>query len=38
VVSGVSHDLCSGRAEAFDVPLLNPCAGFEPPLQLSLMA
>jgi hypothetical protein len=30
--------LCSGEAEAFDVPLLNPGEGSELPLQLFLMA
>jgi hypothetical protein len=38
VASGASHGLCSGKAKAFDVPLLNPGAGSEPPLQLFLMA
>jgi hypothetical protein len=38
VVSGALHGLCSGKAEPFDVPLLNPGAGSEPPLWLFLMA
>jgi hypothetical protein len=33
-----SHGLCSGKVEAFDVPLPNPGAGSEPPLQHFLMA
>jgi hypothetical protein len=38
VASGALHGLCSGKAEPFDVPLLNPGAGSEPPLWLFLMA
>jgi hypothetical protein len=35
----VEHRMfCSGEAEAFDVPLLNPGAGSEPPLWFFLMA
>jgi hypothetical protein len=33
-----AHGLCSGKPEAFDVPLLNSGAGFKPSLWLSLMA
>jgi hypothetical protein len=38
VASGALHGLCSGKAEAFGVPPLNPGAGSETPLHLSLMA
>jgi hypothetical protein len=38
VVSGTSHNLCSGNAEAFDITLLNPGASSELPLWLFLVA
>jgi hypothetical protein len=38
MASGASHDLCSGKAEAFDVPLLYLGADSELSLRLFLMA
>jgi hypothetical protein len=38
MASGASHGLCSGQADAFDVRLLNPGAGSEPPLRHFLVA